>query len=217
MTNRQGVFTVEQAGNQDIPQIAALFTACFKESVMHHCGKIPKPQAMQDVFSLVFETEPEAALVARSTEGEIVGYCFAPVGLSSLWVRFILRGHMLKWAWRWLTGQYGFGFYPVRILVLNKLLFLHSSLQPRQAANARILSIAVDEHWRGRGIAGAMMAKAMTYFSVQNVNRVRLEVRPDNTPAICVYEKYGFVRDGKTRDSQGEWLIMFKEVEQDHV
>ncbi|HEX2925282.1 MAG TPA: N-acetyltransferase [Ruminiclostridium sp.] len=204
---------VEQAGKNDIPQIAALFTSSFRESVLHHCGKIPKPQAMEDVFSLVWEAEPAAAFIARTASGVTVGYCFAPVRLSALWMRSILHGHIIKWAWRWLTGQYGFGFYPVKIIVINKLLFLHSSVQPTQAANARILSIAVDDPWRGKGVAGAMMAKAMDYFTVNKVVRARLEVRPDNTPALRVYEKYGFVPAGKTRDSQGEWLIMFKEME----
>jgi ribosomal protein S18 acetylase RimI-like enzyme len=217
MTTEKNVFTVERAEKNDIAQIAALFTVSFRESVLHHCGKMPKPKAMQDVFLLVFEAEPKAAIVARNSAGNIVGYCFSPVRLAGLWLRCIFHGHIFKWAWRWLTGQYGFGWYPVKIIVLNKISFLHSSLKPAKAANARILSIAVDELWRGRGIAGAMMAKAMEYFAAQKVSRVRLEVRPSNIPAICVYQKFGFVPDGRTRDSQGEWLIMFKEMEQVHV
>lgn len=209
--------SIERAIKSDVPRIAELFTECFRESVIHHCGKLPRPRAMQDVFTLVYEAEPEAALVAKTAQGEIVGYCFAPVRLSALWRRCVFTGALFIWAWRWLTGQYGFGFYPVKIIAINKLLFLRSSLKPFKAANARILSVAVTEAWRGRGIAGALLSEAIVYFAAQGAKRVRLEVRPDNAPAVAVYERYGFVPDSRTQDSQGEWLIMFKEMEQKHV
>ncbi|MCX7781590.1 MAG: GNAT family N-acetyltransferase [Negativicutes bacterium] len=204
--------TIERAAVADIPAIAALFTASFTESVLHHCGVLPKPQAMEDVFALVREAEPAAALVAKA-HGELVGYCFAPVRLPRLWLRAILGGHVAKWAWRWLTGQYGFGWRPVKVIVMNKIAFLRSALQPSRAAGARILSIAVREDWRGKGVAGSLMDEAIRYFAANKTLCVRLEVRPDNAAAIRVYERYGFVPGGSTFDSQGEWLIMFKEME----
>lgn len=206
-------YRIVHAGPEDIPAIAALFTECFKDSVLHHCGRIPKPQAMQDVFSLVYYAEPDGALLARTGTGEVVGYCFAPTALYRLWLVGLFGGHIFKWAWRWLSGRYGFGLHPVKIILLNKLAFFRSAVTPTKAANARILSIAVDPAWRGRGVAGALMGEAIAYFGVCNVKRVRLEVRPDNAPAIRVYEKWGFVRDGYTYDSQGPWLIMIKEME----
>ncbi len=210
-------FHIERAAPRDIPAIAALFTESFRESVLHHCGKMPNPQAMQDVFALVYEAEPAAAFVARSACGGVVGYCFAPTDLSRLWVRSILRGHLLKWAWRWLTGQYSIGLHPVKIILLNKLAFLQSAFTPAKAAKARILSIAVAEDVRGQGLAGRLMEAAMEYFAARGVSRVRLEVRLDNAPAIHVYEKWGFVPGGITMDSQGEWLIMFKEMESSYA
>ncbi len=208
-------YSVEPAVPEDIPAIAALFTESFRESVIHHCGKLPKPLAMEDVFRLVYQTEPEAALVARvpGNERQIIGYCFAPTRLSGLWARAIFGGHLVKWFWRWITGQYGFGLYPIKIIVLNKLAFLRSSMVPAQAANARILTIAVSASVRVQGVASRLMGGAMDYFRRQKAARIRLEVRPDNVPAIRVYEKYGFVSAGLTRDSQGDWLIMLKEME----
>ena len=204
--------TISEARAKDIEGIARVFTECFIDSVLHHCGgKLPKPIAMQDVFSLVYQAEPAAALVAKDTAGKVVGYCFAPTGLQNLWVRAILGGHIMKWAWRWLSGQYGFGLHPVKVIVLNKIAFLRSSISPKLAANARILSIAVDENLRGRGIATSLMLAADQYFCKQQVARVRLEVRPDNKPAIRVYEKQGYYPNGYTHDSQGPWLIMFKD------
>jgi len=204
--------TIEQAGPEHIPAIAAIFTESFKDSVLHHCGKLPKPQAMQDVFSLVYEAEPEAALIACTGAGQVIGYCFAPTLLPRLWLRAILGGHIVKWAWRWLSGQYGFGLHPVKVILMNKLAFLRSAVTPAKSANARILSIAVAEAYRGRGVASCLMEKADAYFRARKVARVRLEVRPDNAAAIRVYEKLGYYRDGFTVDSQGPWLIMFKEM-----
>jgi len=101
----------------------------------------------------------------------------------------------------------------VKIIVLNKIAFLRSAAAPSQSASARILSIAVSPDWRGKGVAGALMAVAMDYFKSLGVGRVRLEVRPDNAPAVKLYHHYGFADAGFTYDSQGPWLIMFKEME----
>lgn len=217
LENKSGI-RIEQATLAEIPVIAALFTESFKESVLHHCGgRLPKAQAMEDVFTLVYQTEPKAALVARLADGTYVGYCFAPTCLAGLWLRALWGGHLLKWAWRWLTGKYGFGLHPVKIIVLNKVAFLQSAMKPCQTANARILSIAVAPAARGQGIASQLIGAAVRYFKGQKVKKVRLEVRPDNGAAIRVYEKWGFVETGYTVDSQGKWLIMFKEMENDHV
>ena len=217
VNNKTGII-IEQGKASHIPIIAAMFMECFKESVLHHCGgRLPHPKAMEDVFALVYQAEPEAALLARNAQGQYLGYCFAPVHLSGLWLRALWGGHLLKWTWRWLTGQYGFGFHPVKVIVMNKLAFLRSSIKPAKTANARILSIAVMPEARGQGIAGLLMEAAVDYFTFQKADRVRLEVRPDNLAAIRVYEKWGFVLDGYTMDSQGKWLIMFKEMGSPHV
>lgn len=203
---------IDQACRGDIPAIAAIFTAAFQDSVLHVCGRLPRPQAMVDVFTLVYEAEPAAAFVARDADGRVVGYVFAPAHLPRLWWRAVWGGHIFRWLWRWLTGRYGFGLQPVKILLADKWAFLFSACQKKIAANARILSIAVTQEARGQGVASALMARALAYFASQGVRRVRLEVRPHNAPARRVYEKYGFVPAGTTRDSQGEWLIMFKDM-----
>lgn len=216
--NEKSEINIEQAGLADIPAIAALFTESFDESVRHHCGGLlPKPQAMQDVFTLVYQAEPQAALVARTLSGKVIGYCFAPTQLSNLWIRAIWSGQLVKWAWRWLTGQYGFGLHPVKVIVMNKIAFLSSAFTPTQRANARILSIAVSSEFRGRGVAGQLLGKAIQYFSIRKANLVRLEVRPDNAAAISLYEKWNFVLKGYTQDSQGKWLIMYREMERHDV
>jgi ribosomal protein S18 acetylase RimI-like enzyme len=213
-SNEDFKISIEQAKASDVPAIASIFTESFNESVRHHCGGLlPKPQAMQDVFTLVYEAEPQAAFVARTALGQVVGYCFAPTQLSHLWVRALRGGYLVKWAWRWLTGKYGFGLHPLRIIVMNKVAFFCSAATPRKKANARILSIAIAPKTRGQGVGGQLFRSAMDYFREKKTSRVRLEVRPENDAAIRLYEKWNFVRDGYTADSQGQWLIMVKEME----
>lgn len=201
---------IQRAVAADIPAIAALFTDSFRDSVLHHCGALPKPQAMEDVFTLVREAEPEAAMVAKTEEGRLIGYCFAPVYLPRLWIKAVSGGYIFKWAWRWLTGRYGFGLRPVKVIIMNKLTFLSSAASPSQKGDAHILSIAVDESCRGQGIARRLMEEAFVYFETREAALIRLEVRPDNLPARHLYESMGFVYQGSTFDSQGEWLVMLR-------
>lgn len=205
-------YIIDTARREDIGQIAAIFTESFSDSILFHCGNFPHSLAMEDVFLAVFMAEPQAAFVIRH-QGIAVGYCFAPHYLPRLWLQTVLGGHLLKWTWRWLTGKYGIGLYPIKMLLLNKASFLQSAFTPAKKANARILSIAVAQKFRGKGLASQLMAAAMNYFAVQKVRRIRLEVRPDNLPAIKVYKKFGFLPAGTTSDPQGDWLIMFKEME----
>ena len=206
-------FSVGLANATEIPAIAAIFTESFQASVLHHCGRIPEPKAMEDVFTLVYEAENTAAFVARDEAGQVIGYCFAPAQLSAMWKKAVFGGRLLRWAWRWLTGRYGIGLQPVKVLFFNKLSFLRSALTPTKTADARILSIAVTTAWHDHGVAGALMDLADRYFRSRHVRRVRLEVRPDNEAAIRLYRHKGYVNGGTTQDSQGPWLILFKEME----
>lgn len=198
---------------EDVPGIGSLFLESFSDSVIHTCGKIPNFEAIEDLFICVFQSEPEAVFVARDAAGQVVGYVLAPSNISNLWKKALWGGHFFRWAWRWLKGDYGFGWYPVRIMLFNKIEFFRSAFTPQVYAPARILSVAVSPLVRGQGLGTKLMMSALQYFQEKKVPIIRLEVRPDNAPAIRVYEKLGFVQAGLTRDSQGDWLIMLKETE----
>ncbi|MEV0613572.1 GNAT family N-acetyltransferase [Nonomuraea sp. NPDC050404] len=69
------------------------------------------------------------------------------------------------------------------------LLTTHS-YDPRQA---KILIVGTLKEWRGRGVAGALMAHALATFARQGYERAALTVDPDNpTGAVGVYERAGF-------------------------
>jgi [ribosomal protein S18]-alanine N-acetyltransferase len=202
-----------QATSADVSGISKLFLEAFTESVLHTCGKIPRFAAIEDLFMCIYEAEPKAAFITRDEAGQVIGYVLAPTHIGNLWKRAVFGGHVFRWAWRWLKGDYGFGIYPVKVMFLNKLAFFQSAFTPQIHADARILSVAVGAAARGQGLATQLMECALEYFAQENVPLIRLEVRPDNLPAKHVYEKLGFVEAGYTRDSQGDWLIMLKEME----
>ncbi len=78
---------------------------------------------------------------------------------------------------------------------------------------AEIQFIAVDEKYRGRGIADDLMGAFLS--DVSNCDNISLEVREDNTPAINLYLKHGFrkvsVRKNYYLDCDG--ILMVKKLE----
>jgi ribosomal-protein-alanine N-acetyltransferase len=61
----------------------------------------------------------------------------------------------------------------------------------RNAAVARIYSIAVDPAWRGRGVGRALLLAAAA-AAPRRCRTLSLEVRADNAPAIGLYRACGF-------------------------
>lgn len=204
-------YKIKCASIDDMQAVADIFSECFRDSVLFYCGKQPYRQAMQDIFTLVFEAEPQGVFVAKH-QSRTVGYCFCPSDISKTYVTAVKRGYIFKFAWRYFTGCYGIGLQPLKMLFLNKVSFLKSALDRKHKCSARILSVAVLPEFQGRGIATMLMRAALNYFFEQQTEKVRLEVRPWNLPAIKVYEKMGFQTAGKSSDPQGEWLIMFRKM-----
>ncbi len=63
----------------------------------------------------------------------------------------------------------------------------------RRHHTGRIYSVAVAPGHRGLGLADTLMDKTIAYAKEQNLRAVFLEVRTDNTAAIRLYEKKGFI------------------------
>lgn len=57
-------------------------------------------------------------------------------------------------------------------------------------------NVAVDERFRGKGIAQALVAEMLRLGESKGVEAFTLEVRVSNAAAIRVYEKLGFVSEG---------------------
>lgn len=63
-----------------------------------------------------------------------------------------------------------------------------------------IMNVAVAEKARNRGIGGMLML-ALTQKTKENgINKIFLEVRESNLPAIHLYEKMGFAANGRRKN-----------------
>jgi ribosomal-protein-alanine N-acetyltransferase len=159
------------------------------------------------VFLLCYRAEPEALWVARSGLG-VAGYVLAPSDMGRIYRVATFGGHLWRWLGHWLRGDYGFGWSPLRVLLLDKYAFLRSSVKGGPFPEARILSIGVDPAFHGRGIGSALLAAALDSLARRGARRVRLEVRPGNVPAVRMYERAGFRRVGEMADTRGPWWVM---------
>ena len=54
----------------------------------------------------------------------------------------------------------------------------------------------VDREWRGRGVGSALIQAAIAWARDQGLHKLCLEVFTQNTAAIALYRKCGFVEEG---------------------
>lgn len=60
------------------------------------------------------------------------------------------------------------------------------------------LGMAVHDAWHRRGVGAALLGSVLHLADRWlNLSRIELTVYTDNTPAISLYEKFGFVREGR--------------------
>ncbi|MBP1772140.1 MAG: putative acetyltransferase [Holophagaceae bacterium] len=75
---------------------------------------------------------------------------------------------------------------------------------PRWAPAVRhcgILGMGVLPAYRGRGIGRQLLAACIAKAFSQGITRIELEVRADNQRAIRLYERMGFVQEGRLRQA----------------
>jgi putative acetyltransferase len=61
------------------------------------------------------------------------------------------------------------------------------------------LGMAVIDGWRGRGVGSQLMEAAIDWSKGKDAHKIELEVWPHNTSALRLYEKFGFVAEGRLR------------------
>ncbi len=168
----------------------------------------------EDIMAFLIRADSDACLVAES-QGSVIGYCIAPASMFRIWIRAPFSLRMLGLAWAALVGDLGLG--PRRLLTLlgDKVTFFASFGVARFKGVAQILSVAVDRGARGRGVGSLLLEATLRRLRADGVRHVKLEVRPDNEAARRMYEKRGFVRQGRTEDSHGRWLVMLKDLRED--
>jgi RimJ/RimL family protein N-acetyltransferase len=72
----------------------------------------------------------------------------------------------------------------------------------RAFRHAATLGMSVSPEWRGRGIGSRLMSAAVEWArSAAEIARLELFVFAGNAPAIALYQKFGFVEEGRRRSA----------------
>jgi len=68
--------------------------------------------------------------------------------------------------------------------------------------HAVTLSMSVDQNWRAKGVGSQLLARAIEWAkNTDIVKRIELSAFAKNTVAIHLYEKFGFVLEGRRRNA----------------
>jgi RimJ/RimL family protein N-acetyltransferase len=59
------------------------------------------------------------------------------------------------------------------------------------------LGMAIEAPWRGKGIGSRLVEAAIVWARSIGAHKIALTVFPHNAAAIALYEKFGFVREGR--------------------
>ena len=76
-------------------------------------------------------------------------------------------------------------------------------LRPKAAPTLRhsaVLGMGVVAVYRGQGIGNRMLAPTLELAWARGIRRAELNVRSDNTAAIALYRRFGFVEEGACRN-----------------
>ncbi|ADL08872.1 GNAT family N-acetyltransferase [Thermosediminibacter oceani] len=193
-----------------IEAVVDIFCAAFHKSITFFTPMSSAvKEAFRDFFALLRDTFDGGFMVAVDGN-EVLGYIVMADDIKKLWLRAIFSGFLFKIFSKAIRGIYGVGLSTIYRVVLNKLCYVR--FEATSKPSAQLLSIAVSPKCQGRGIGQKLLQAGINYLSSLGIRRIKLEVRPDNAPAVRLYEKYGFKPVGRTRDLQGDWLIMVKEL-----
>ncbi len=85
------------------------------------------------------------------------------------------------------------------------------------AQELRINNLAIHPVWRGRGIGTRLLRFLLDHAAGQGCREAKLEVRPNNEPALRMYERAGFRTWGRCKnyyaDTHEDALVMVCRIE----
>lgn len=204
-------YVFSTASLSDLPAVAETFAAAFPEDVERALGSESHSTMILHLFQLLYAAESRALLVARGPQG-VVGYVYAPTSLRNIWHTAISGGHLWRWFTNWVRRRYRLRMGAALRILVDKYVFVFSALRDRDRVEHRILSVGVRPDHRGQGLATVLVQQALNRFQRLGAQKVRLEVRPQNVPALVIYERLGFKVCSTLRDTRGEWWVMLKDL-----
>ena len=193
-----------------IDSIVNIFCMAFENSISFFTPLNENLKAFfKDVFILLLDVYGKGFMIAKTDE-KVCGYIIMVDDIKKLWVQSFSSGFVFKAISNFLKGAYGIDMSTLLRIIKNKLFYLQFEIT--SSPSAQLLSIAVDPNHHGKGIGQGLLREGIKYIDSLGIKRIKLEARPENIPALRIYEKHGFEVVGETKDLQGKWLIMVREI-----
>lgn len=105
--------------------------------------------------------------------------------------------------WRQRLAEQGDGTYTLVAVVGDRvvgMIGVHTFPNRPRRRHAGGIGMCVHDEWQGKGIGTALMRAGIDLAdNWLNLTRLELEVYTDNEPAIRLYERCGFEREGTLR------------------
>ena len=105
--------------------------------------------------------------------------------------------------WRRRLAEPGEGTYNLVAVAGNRvvgMLSVHTFPHRPRRRHVGAIGMCVHDEWQGKGIGAALMRAGLDLAdNWLNLTRIELEVFADNEPAIRLYERFGFEREGTLR------------------
>ncbi|HEX5063895.1 MAG TPA: GNAT family N-acetyltransferase [Kofleriaceae bacterium] len=74
------------------------------------------------------------------------------------------------------------------------------SISPRRAVrHVATLGMSVKQDWRSKGVGRALMSAVLEWAPTAGIKRIELYVYCRNAPALALYERFGFVVEGRRK------------------
>jgi len=198
------------ASLKHIEAVVEIFCAAFEKSINFFTPiNDGLKKAFKHVFALILSVFGEGFMVAI-VEDEVCGYIVMADNVKRVWRKALFSGFLLKMASECISGAFNLKLPTIYKIIKNKLFYMRFELSTD--TNAQVLSIAVHPQHQGKGVGKRLLEAGIKYIESRGIRQIKLEVRPENIPAVRLYESFGFRPRGKTRDLQGEWLIMVRDA-----
>ena len=105
--------------------------------------------------------------------------------------------------WRQRLSVQDEGTYQLVAIVEDRvvgMLGLHTFPTKPRRRHAGTIGICVHDDWQGKGVGSALVSAGIDLAdNWLNLTRLELEVYTDNEPAVRLYERFGFEREGTLR------------------
>jgi ribosomal protein S18 acetylase RimI-like enzyme len=171
-------------------------------------------QLLSDILLSCIKLENDGFMVAEEN-GKVLGFIIVSEDMMRLMLDFV-KSFFGKLLWKFFMGKYkSVSFKSISFSLIQFFLFNIQSFHnnPFSRSYGQVVILAVDAESRGKGIGKMLLRKGMKHLEELGLKAVKLEVRKNNTIALNLYIKEGFVIKGKVKSAIGFSLILVKEFQ----